>query len=120
MGDFLGIDNGTKNKLEIFDCDCDVSLLQVHIDSNGQNVVFHRVAQTQRFALPYQVTVDRVDATYDRNREGGTLTLVMTKPTAGASGGNVRYFLFSACTHADSSRASSSSSTCPPRRATAR
>ena len=55
----------------------------------GQNVVFRRQEQQQRFALPYQVTVERVSAVYDAQKDEGTLTLIMTKPTVAASGSPV-------------------------------
>jgi len=67
-------------------CDCEASQIKVRIEQNGQNIVFRRGEQSQRFALPYQVTVERVDARYAPGSEDGTLTLLLTKPTAPTSG----------------------------------
>jgi len=83
VGEFKAIESGTKNQLEISDCDCDIGLLKVRIEENGQNVVFKRQEQHQRFALPYSLSLDRIHVTYDKNRDGGTLTLVLTKPGGG-------------------------------------
>jgi hypothetical protein len=86
VGDFQAIENATKNRLEVGSCDCDVSQIKVRVEQNGQNIVFRRGEQSQRFALPYQVEVARVSAVFDRNRDDGTLVLTMTKPTAPTSG----------------------------------
>lgn len=56
----------------------------------------HKKQQAQRFTLPYFMSEDRIKVTYEKNREGGTLSIIMTKPGigSGSSSGPVWIYKF--------------------------
>jgi len=94
VGEFKTLTGGKENLLEIFDCDCHISQLSVRLEKEGKQVVFQRTIRTsnnmkqqvQRFTVPYILNPDRVDVKYGRDRDGGTLSLLLTKPDPSAGG----------------------------------
>jgi len=92
VGGFKSIEGGTKNTLELTNCDVPVSQIKIRIEKNGSQIVFQRTImensatkdQIQRFSIPYMVTPDRITVTYDRHVEGGKLKMLMIKPQATA------------------------------------
>jgi len=95
VGEFKTLPGGKENLLEIYDCDCPVSQLSVRLEKEGKQVVFQRTIQTasnrkqqvQRFTVPYTLSPERVEAKYNHNRDGGTLSLLLTKPDMSSAGG---------------------------------
>jgi len=102
VGEFKTISDGKENLLEITNCDCPLSQLNVRIEKQGKQVVFQRnihtngqiKQQVQRFTLPYVVTKDRISAKYSIHTDYGTLTLSFKKPEgASATGGTSGQFI---------------------------
>jgi len=94
VGEFKTLSGGKQNLLEIYDCDCPDHQLRVRLEKDGKQVVYQRTIQfgnekkqtVQRFTIPYHLNHSRILVQYNKAREGGTLSITMTKPDPNEGG----------------------------------